>query len=148
MIRYNVISVLPGRSRFDRGKANKIVMITVNVVPKITRRTELLAELRKDKLVSIIGYVISKGFLHSATDQKDQPYRYNPLCPTYLLSLSPLEERAASLQEYIKAISRHGHHVDVEHLTTDPFWNRKWRFDCPEAAAMTLEWLAMTHSEA
>jgi hypothetical protein len=94
-----------------------------------------------------MGYPISKKLYGSFADVADRPFRLAPACPTLLLTVSLMDRPAVSLTRYHDLLKSKAAPVELSHLAVEPFWDRYWRWECPEVEKATLLW-AVNHLSA
>lgn len=90
-------------------------------------------------VVSVIGYPISKMFYKSFCKVDKQPFHFTALCPTLLLSISLMDQPSFVLEHYFNSLKSRGVQVQFRHLTSEPFWDRYWRYECDKVTKSTIK---------
>jgi len=117
-----------------------------NISSKIlnNRKTplQISADLKKnEELEYIIGYPISINIQKSFNDIGSQPSTIFPSVPTFLLSISSMEEPATALKEYWLRVVEERSPAAMKHVITKPFWDRYWQWEYKNITDVTLKWL-------
>jgi exosortase A-associated hydrolase 2 len=91
--------------------------------------------------VEVIGYPITKGLYDSFCAVSEKPMNYQPLCPGLVLSISQMDKPSAQLIRYRDSLKSIQRDFMFDHVSAEPFWDRYWRWECPEAVQRTVRWL-------
>ena len=92
--------------------------------------------------VSVIGYPISKALFDSFLAVGGQPMSTRPKGASLVVSVSQAEKPSMQLIRYNDFLRSVRASTTVKHVRAEPFWDRYWRWDCPEAIQSTTQWLS------
>ena len=92
--------------------------------------------------INVIGYPITKGLFDSFCAVSRRPLDYNPPCPALVLSISHMGKPSTQLIKYRDDLKSNQAESMFDHIQAEPFWDRYWRWECPEVIERTVQWLA------
>ncbi|HNY66030.1 MAG TPA: alpha/beta hydrolase [Deltaproteobacteria bacterium] len=92
--------------------------------------------------VNVIGYPITRALFDSFLAVSRRPVQQSPRCPVLVLSISQGDRPSFALGAYRDMLEGAGAEVSFDHIQAEPFWDRYWRWECPEAATRTVRWAA------
>jgi len=98
-------------------------------------------QLKEDGRINIIGYTITNTFYESFESASTQLINIEPKCSTLLLSISLLERPARQLKHFFDSLDLRELPVSLTHLNAEPFWDRYWRWECPEVTDYCVKWI-------
>ena len=98
-------------------------------------------DLRSKGLVHVVGYPVTKLLYDSFVALGRQPSNFIPSVPTFILSISLMEQPAFVMKKYEERLQRGGTPVTFQHVTAEPFWDRYWQWECKKPSFATLQWL-------
>jgi uncharacterized protein len=99
-------------------------------------------KLQKKGEVNIIGYPISNDFLASfRTINKTAFIFKKPVCNGVVISVSLMQAPSSVLKNFNNQLLSNGMNAELKHVIADPFWDRYWRWSCPEITAATIHWI-------
>ena len=98
-------------------------------------------ELQVKGLTNIIGYPISKQLCDSFNKVANQPENLAPTAPVFILSISLMDQPGSGMKKYAENLKKSGTPVMLQHIKSEPFWDRYWQWECREAGDITLQWL-------
>jgi exosortase A-associated hydrolase 2 len=107
--------------------------------PKSIVRTSY--ESVSDELKYIIGYPISKKLISSFRSIDNAPEKITLSKQVLIITVSLLDQLPPTLRVYVDNIKKAGSQVTCKHITTEPFWDRYWQWECDKADTDTLCWL-------
>lgn len=99
-------------------------------------------ELEHKGAVNVIGYPISRTLVEGFRSVSRKPMGLAPRCPILLLSISQMDRPSALLRAWRTELGRRDAPVTFDHIQAEPFWDRYWRWECPEVTLRTARWLA------
>lgn len=103
--------------------------------PTISERME------KNGFVNVMGYPISNVLYKSFIDTPHLGEKFSPLSPTLFLSISQNEKPSFIIQQQFELISSKSNYLELEHIMAEPFWDRYWRWECPEVTDCCMNWI-------
>lgn len=92
-------------------------------------------------LTHVIGYPITQHLFESFYNIDKLPADVISTKPTFLLSLSMMEQANFAMKKYAEHLSKESAPVVLQHITTEPFWDRYWQWESKSATEATLDWL-------
>lgn len=99
-------------------------------------------ELDQKGQVNIIGYVISKYFLDSFLILDKSAFNFQkPVGKCIVFSISLMDQPSFGLKDFSEKLIKNGMDVKLKHIKADSFWDRYWRWSCPEITAETTHWI-------
>jgi len=102
--------------------------------------SKVVTQLETQGIVHIIGYPVTRVLYDDFNAVGKQPSQITPSIPTLLLSISMMESPAFSIKQYSDHVVSSGTQAHFQHVTTEPFWDRYWRWECRDVADITLKW--------
>jgi exosortase A-associated hydrolase 2 len=121
------------------------MMISTQIVASVHEKTTVktLEDQLKSKVpVNIMGYPITEDLYESFHKVSQKPMHVIPQCPVLLLSISLMEKVPMMLTSYHSFLEKEGLDVSLAHIKAEPFWDRYWRWECPEALQFSIQWLS------
>ena len=103
----------------------------------------ILNEINDYGIVDALGYPITKNLYENFVEIGNHHFHCYPTCKTFLLTVSLMEYPSSSIERYTKALQSNETPLQFLHLVSEPFWDRYWRWECPEVTNATLKWLNM-----
>jgi exosortase A-associated hydrolase 2 len=103
--------------------------------------SKLINELYDQGIVCIIGYQITTKLYKSFIDVSQNHLMSVSDCPKLLLSISLMEYPSILMKRYADLLKTQKSPFQFQHVTTESFWDRYWRWKCPEVQAATMKWL-------
>ena len=98
-------------------------------------------ELQSEGIAHVIGYPITKQLFDSFNKTANQPENVAPTAPVFILSISLMEQPVSGMKKYLENLKKSGTPVMLQHIKSEPFWDRYWQWECKESGDVTLEWL-------
>jgi len=98
-------------------------------------------QLNGQGVAHVIGYPIAKGLFDSFCAVSRDPMNHKPRCRSLVLSISQMDKPSAQIVEYRDLHESDRTDVAFDHIRAEPFWDRYWRWECPEAIRRTEQWL-------
>lgn len=118
--------------------------IVANAADKTTV-AGLERQLAEIGMVNVIGYSITRRLFDSICSVSRKPSQEIPSCPTLVLSISQMDKPSSQLCAYRDVLKSSANaSVTFDHIRVDPFWDRYWRWECPEVIQRTMQWLEDT----
>jgi len=117
-----------------------VSQIVANATDKtsVERLERQISELGR---VDVIGYPVTRALFESFRAVGTEPMHMNPHCPSLVLSISQMDKLTSRLLAYRDLQRSAGSPVEFDHVQAEPFWDRYWRWECPEAIDRTVQWL-------
>jgi uncharacterized protein len=108
---------------------------------KIDNGLSVECKLQCEGLTHVIGYPISKHLYDNFTDVSKQPKNISPPTSVFILSISLMDQPNFGMKQYAENLKKAGTPVLVQHVKSEPFWDRYWQWECKEPADVSLQWL-------
>jgi exosortase A-associated hydrolase 2 len=125
-------------------------MISTQIVASTREKTTVKTledQLESKATVNIMGYPITGDLYKSFCMVAQEPMRVIPRCPVLILSISLMEKPSILLTNYKNFLAKEGSKLSFAHIKTEPFWDRYWRWECPDAVQFSIQWLSQTIEE-
>ncbi len=100
-----------------------------------------MQKLKKDGVVHIIGYPITKSLYSNMVEIGSSPEQVIPSVSTLILSISLLEQPAFFIRQFAGSLEKARAPFEFRHVITTPFWDRYWQWDAKPAIDITTDWL-------
>ena len=114
------------------------------IVANATEKTSvehLERQISEHGRVEVIGYPVTRGLFESFCAVDTEPMHVKPHCPALVLSISQMDKPSSHLLAYRDLQRSAGSPAEFDHVQAEPFWDRYWRWECPEAIDRTVQWL-------
>jgi len=125
------------RQFLRRTVVSQIVANAANVTNVDTLEKQLIDQGRVD----VIGYPITRGLYDSFCSVSEDPMNYKQHCKSLVLSISQMDNPSSHLIKYCELLKTTQIGATFDHIKAEPFWDRYWRWECPEAIRRTEQWL-------
>jgi len=107
---------------------------------QVTSVTSLMNRLNEDGKINVLGYPISKTLINSFISIGRKPFSILPLCPIFLLSVSPVVKNT-QIDKYIDFLQSSRAKVEALHMAAQSFWDSYSSTDCADPAYKMIKWL-------
>jgi len=108
---------------------------------KVDARPNLWNDLQRYELASVIGYSITRNLYNGFISIGTQPENVVPSVPTFILSISLMEQPVVGLVKHVEHLRKADSPVVFQHVIAEPFWDRYWQWECKIATNATSKWL-------
>ena len=102
----------------------------------------VVSQLEQGKCVEIGGYPIAPSMYHSFMKFNELSSNVLPACPLFVTSISMMDSAPRSIAQSVEKLKEKANELKFSHIRAEPFWDRYWRWDCPELIQQSSEWLA------
>ena len=103
--------------------------------------TKVNTEVPIHETVSLNGYPITHSLYKEFCETGKMPFLIRPDMPIALFSISLMDNPSVMINNYFNSFKNNNSKIEKRHIQAEPFWDRYWRWTCPDLVDATQQWI-------